>query len=168
MRRLELNQSLISFKLTKRLISSLIKLGLDFSTTLCLFSNQGNLYITKLKLEDCINATTCLSEPPKVTTVQRGTSANIYLDNAAYRSFLYSKFNISPVEMESASVALICYQQKVPFITFRALSDLAGGGSATSNEADTFSGLSANNSVIVTVEFIKLLDGYNRKMLNYA
>ncbi|KAJ0503432.1 putative nucleoside phosphorylase domain-containing protein [Helianthus annuus] len=70
--------------------------------------------------------------------------------------------------MESAGVALICYQQKVPFITFRALSDLAGGGSASSNEADTFSGLSANNSVIVTVEFIKLLDGYNRKLLNYA
>ncbi|GKA20169.1 reverse transcriptase domain-containing protein [Tanacetum coccineum] len=50
--------------------------------------------------------------------------------------------------MESAGVALICYQQKVPFITFRALSDLAGGGSASSNEANTFSGLSAENSVI--------------------
>ncbi|CAH1442159.1 unnamed protein product [Lactuca virosa] len=122
--------------------------------------------LEKLKLEDCINTTTCLSTPPKVTTVQRGTSANIYLDNAAYRNFLYTKFNISPVEMESAGVALICYQQRVPFITFRALSDLAGGGSATSNEADTFSVLSANNSVIVTVEFIKLLTGrYNRKLL---
>ncbi|KAK9068398.1 hypothetical protein SSX86_012511 [Deinandra increscens subsp. villosa] len=124
--------------------------------------------LEKLKLENCVNATTCLSTPPKVTTVQRGTSANIYLDNAAYRGFLYNKFNISPVEMESAGVALTCYQQKVPFITFRALSDLAGGGSATSNEADTFSGLTANNSVLVTVEFIKLLGGYDRKMLNYV
>ena len=121
-----------------------------------------------MKLEGCINATTCLSTPPKVTTVQRGTSANIYLDNAAYRNFLYNKFNISPVEMESAGVALICYQQKVPFITFRALSDLAGGGSASSNEADTFSGLSAENSVIVMVEFVKLLAGYNRKLLNFV
>ncbi|XP_024983666.1 uncharacterized protein LOC112519680 [Cynara cardunculus var. scolymus] len=122
--------------------------------------------LEKLKLEDCINATTCLTNPPKVTTVQRGTSANIYLDNAAYRSFLYNKFNISPVEMESAGVALICFQQKVPFITFRALSDLAGGGTATSNEANTFSGLSAENSVIVMVEFVKLLTGYNRKLIN--
>ncbi|KAI3696674.1 hypothetical protein L6452_29137 [Arctium lappa] len=122
--------------------------------------------LEKLKLEDCIDATICLTNPPKVTTVHRGTSANIYLDNAAYRSFLYNKFNISPVEMESAGVALICYQQKVPFITFRALSDLAGGGTATSNEADTFSGLSAQNSVIVMVEFVKLLAGYNRKLLN--
>nr|GEW13127.1 bark storage protein A-like [Tanacetum cinerariifolium] len=121
-----------------------------------------------MKLEGCINATTCLSTPPKVTTVQRGTSANIYLDNAAYRNFLYNKFNISPVEMESAGVALVCYQQKVPFITFRALSDLAGGGSASSNEADTFSGLSAENSVIVIVKFVKLLAGYGRKMLNFV
>lgn len=69
--------------------------------------------------------------------------------------------------MESAGVALICYQQKVPIITFRALSDHAGGGSAASNEANTFSRLSANNSVIVAVEFIKLLAGYsNWKMLN--
>ncbi|PWA53861.1 nucleoside phosphorylase [Artemisia annua] len=120
-----------------------------------------------MTLEGCINATTCLSTPPKVTTVQRGTSANIYLDNAAYRSFLYNNFNISPVEMESAGVALICFQQKVPFITFRALSDLAGGGSASTNEADSFSGLSAENSVIVMVEFVKLLAGYNRKLLKF-
>lgn len=32
--------------------------------------------------------------------------------------------------MESAAVALICRQQRLPFITIRALSDLAGGGSA--------------------------------------
>ncbi|KAG2691851.1 hypothetical protein I3760_08G025500 [Carya illinoinensis] len=110
-----------------------------------------------LKLESCINSTTCLSETPKVTTVKRGTSASIYLDNAAYRSFIYNKFKVSPVDMESASVALICLQQKVPFIIIRALSDLAGGASAQSNEASTFTSLAANNSVEVVVEFIKLL-----------
>jgi nucleoside phosphorylase len=92
-----------------------------------------------------------------VTTVQRGTSANIYLDNAAYRSFIYNKFNVSPVDMESAAVALICLEQRTPFIAIRALSDLAGGGSADSNEADTFTSLAANNSVTVVLEFIKQL-----------
>ncbi|KVH99884.1 Nucleoside phosphorylase [Cynara cardunculus var. scolymus] len=154
-----------------------VQLAVCFLLFLSVFYKEKTAYIIflycgsrmiywKLKLEDCINATTCLTNPPKVTTVQRGTSANIYLDNAAYRSFLYNKFNISPVEMESAGVALICFQQKVPFITFRALSDLAGGGTATSNEANTFSGLSAENSVIVMVEFVKLLTGYNRKLIN--
>lgn len=104
-----------------------------------------------------MNSTTCLSEAPKVVRVQRGTSASIYLDNAAYRGFIYNKFNVSPVDMESASVALICLQQRVPFIAIRALSDLAGGGSAHSNEADTFASLAATNSVNVVIEFIKLL-----------
>lgn len=115
------------------------------------------LFVQVLKLEGCINSTTCLTETPKVTTVKRGTSASIYLDNAAYRSFIYNKFKVSPVEMESASVALVCLQQRVPFIVIRALSDLAGGGSAQSNEASTFTSLAANNSVKVVVEFIKLL-----------
>ncbi|GJW91865.1 bark storage protein A-like protein [Tanacetum coccineum] len=117
--------------------------------------------LESLTLEGCLDASTCLSTPPKVTTVERGTSASIYLDNAAYRSFIYNKFNISPVEMESAAVALISYQQRVPFIVIRALSDLAGGGEH-SNEADTFVDLAANNSVKVAVEFIKLIPSPNK------
>ncbi|XP_061367404.1 uncharacterized protein LOC133310488 [Gastrolobium bilobum] len=109
-----------------------------------------------LKLEKCLNSTTCLSTTPKVSLVERGTSASIYLDNAAYRTFIYNKFHVSPVDMESASVALICLQQRVPFIAIRALSDLAGGGSADSNEADTFAPLAATNSVKVVIEFVKL------------
>ncbi|CAL5431676.1 unnamed protein product [Camellia sinensis] len=111
--------------------------------------------LESLELEGCLNSTTCLSETPKVTRVLRGTSATIYLDNAAYRNFLYRKFNVSPVDMESAAVALICFQQRITFITIRALSDLAGG--AQSNEAATFISLAANNSVTVVVEFIKNL-----------
>ncbi|KAJ9559211.1 hypothetical protein OSB04_013825 [Centaurea solstitialis] len=111
-------------------------------------------HLESLKLERCIDKDTCLSTPPKVTTVERGTSASIYLANAAYRSFIYDKFNVSPVEMESAAVALISYQQRVPFIVIRALSsNLSGGG----QHSDTFIPLVANNSVKAAVEFIKLL-----------
>lgn len=110
-----------------------------------------------MALEKCLNSTCCLSHTPKITRVLRGTSASIYLDNSAYRSFIYDKFGVGPVEMESAAVALVCHQQRVPFITFRALSDLAGGGSAESNEADTFTPLAATNSVAVVVEFIKIM-----------
>ncbi|PIN00490.1 Adenosylhomocysteine nucleosidase [Handroanthus impetiginosus] len=112
-----------------------------------------------LELQKCINSTTCLFTTPKVARIARGASSSIYLDNSAYRTFLNNKFNVSPVDMESAAVALICYQQRVPFIIIRALSDLAGGGSAQSNEADTFIPLAANNSVTVLVEFVKLLNG---------
>ncbi|KAF5823912.1 putative adenosylhomocysteine nucleosidase [Helianthus annuus] len=122
--------------------------------------------LESLELEGCLNETTCLSTPPKVTTVDKGTSASIYLDNAAYRTFIFDKFNVSPVEMESAAVALISYQQRVPFIVIRALSDLAGGGEH-SNEADTFINLAANNSVKAAVEFIKLIPS-PRKDVSFA
>ena len=89
--------------------------------------------------------------------MHRGASASFYLDNAAYRSFIHNKFNVTPNDMETASVTLVCLQQKVPFIAFRALSDLAGGGSAESNEADTFSSVAASNSVKVVIEFINHL-----------
>lgn len=120
------------------------------------------IYGQDLKLEACINSTTCLSTTPKVELVDRGTSAGFYLDNAAYRTFIYNKFHVSPVDMESASVALISLQQRVPFIAIRALSDLAGGGSAESNEADTFSPLAATNSVTVVIEFVKLLSYHSK------
>ncbi|CAA6666002.1 unnamed protein product [Spirodela intermedia] len=113
--------------------------------------------ILGLKLEGCINSTLCLPRTPMVTRVTRGMSASIFLDNAAYRNFLFSKFNPVPVDMESASVALVCHQQRVPFIIIRALSDLAGGGSAQSNEANIFVSLAVENSITAVVEFIKRL-----------
>ncbi|TQD79110.1 hypothetical protein C1H46_035311 [Malus baccata] len=62
-----------------------------------------------------------------------------------------------PMEMESAYVALICLQQRVPFIVIRAVSDLAGIGGADSNEADTFLTLASKNSVTAVLEFVKQL-----------
>ena len=89
--------------------------------------------------------------------VQRGISANVFVDNSAYRQFLNTKFNATAIDMESAAVALVCNQQKTPFIAIRALSDLAGGGSSVSNEASTFASLAAQNAVTVVLKFISLL-----------
>ncbi|XP_078431862.1 phosphorylase superfamily protein [Wolffia australiana] len=110
-----------------------------------------------LKLKGCVNSTLCLPRTPKVVTVSRGMSASIFIDNAAYRDFLFSKFRLTPIDMESASVALVCHQQRVPFIVIRGLSDLAGGGSAESNEADIFVSLAAENTITALVELVKLL-----------
>lgn len=110
-----------------------------------------------MKLEGCVNATTCLPRTPIVRRVQRGVSASVYVDNRAYRDFLHTKFNATPIDMETAAVALICEQQGTPFIAIRSLSDLAGGGSSISTEASTFSSLAAQNAVDVVVQFVKLL-----------
>lgn len=109
-----------------------------------------------LKLGGCVNAT-CLPRTPMVVRVQRGVSANVFVDNRAYREFLNAKFNATAIDMETAAVALVCHQQKMPFIAFRSLSDLAGGGSALSNEAAVFATLAAQNAVDVLLRFISLL-----------
>ncbi|XP_028802104.1 bark storage protein A-like isoform X2 [Neltuma alba] len=103
---------------------------------------QMSQKLEELRLEKCFNST-CLLRRPKVARVQRGGSASIFLSNTAYRSFIYNKFNVSPIDMESASVALICLQQRVPFIAFRAVS------------GSKFMPLASMNSVAVVVEFIK-------------
>lgn len=110
-----------------------------------------------IKLQRCINSTECLPRMPVVTRVRRGCSANTFVDNADYRQFLYSKFNVTPIDMESSAVSLVCLQQRIPFIAFRALSDLAGGGSSLSNEASIFAPLAAQNAVTVLLKFISLL-----------
>lgn len=113
-----------------------------------------------LKLEGCVNngtSTTCLPRRPVVAMVERGCSASVFVDNAAYRGFLRTRFDVTAIDMETAAVALVALQQGAPFIAIRALSDLAGGGSAESNEAGVFAPLAAQNAVTAAVEFISLL-----------
>jgi len=113
--------------------------------------------LESLELEGCVNSTTCLSNTPKAVRVERGSSANVFVDNAAYRNFIYAKFNISPIDMESAAVGLVCLAEGLPFISIRSLSDLAGGGTSESNQAAVFSGLASQNAVTAVIEFIRAL-----------
>ncbi|KAL5572636.1 hypothetical protein UlMin_022233 [Ulmus minor] len=110
-----------------------------------------------LKLEGCVNKTSCLPRTPKVVRVKRGISASVFVDNKAYREYLNSKFDATPIDMESAAIALVCFQQNIHFIIIRALSDLAGGGSSLSNEANTYTSLAAKNSVDALIKYVALL-----------
>ncbi|KAK3159649.1 hypothetical protein QOZ80_1BG0049320 [Eleusine coracana subsp. coracana] len=113
-----------------------------------------------MELPACVNGTTtCLPRAPRVVRVSHGCSANVFVDNAAYRQFVRSRFGCSPVEMESAAVALVARQLGVPFLTIRSLSDLAGGGSELGNEAAAFHGIAAQNAVDVMLKFVPLLAG---------
>nr|KYP66957.1 Bark storage protein A [Cajanus cajan] len=113
--------------------------------------------LKNVKLDSCVN-TTCLPRKPVVTRVEKGVTANVFVDNKAYREFLHSKFDATPIEMETAAVALVCFQQNKPFIAIRSLSDLAGGGSALSNEARVFSSLASRNAFEVLAKFISILN----------
>jgi adenosylhomocysteine nucleosidase len=58
--------------------------------------------------------------------------------------------------MESAAVAHVAYANQTPFIAFRSLSDLAGGGEGE-NEIGTFFQLASNNSAAVVKAFLRAL-----------
>jgi len=81
----------------------------------------------------------------------------MFVDNAAYRNFIYTRFNISAIDMESAAVALVCLQQRLPFIAIRSISDLAGVETSYSNQAVVFAGLASKNAATVVIEFVKAL-----------
>lgn len=109
----------------------------------------------EVALQRCVTDK-CLVHPPKVVVGGNGVSAPVFLDNAGYRKYLRATFEARVVDMESAAVAHVALVNKTPFIAFRSLSDLAGGG-AGANEMHTFMALASDNSATVVKAFVKAL-----------
>lgn len=95
----------------------------------------------------------CLEHAPRVVTNGRGVSGSTFVDNADYRAWVWQNFQADALDMESAAVAHVAYTNGVPFIVFRALSDLAGGGPGA-NELPIFLALAADNSSSVVAAFL--------------
>ncbi|CAL5367940.1 unnamed protein product [Camellia sinensis] len=108
-----------------------------------------------MKLVQCVNETYCLPGTPQVVYGLRASTADIFLDNVAYRKFLFSKFNISTVDEESSAVLMTALTSGVPCIVFRGVSDMAGAiDKLTLSSLYT---LAAANAVSVAIEFIGLI-----------
>jgi adenosylhomocysteine nucleosidase len=98
-----------------------------------------------------------LSHVPKLVVGGVGVSGMTFVDNAEYREWAFENFQADCLDMESAAVAHVAYVADVPFIAFRSLSDLAGGGEGE-NEMGTFFGLAADNAAEVLLQFLKAWD----------
>jgi adenosylhomocysteine nucleosidase len=98
----------------------------------------------------------CLARAPRIVVGGQGVSASVFLDNAAYRDYLFATFQARAVDMESAAVAQVAYVQGVPFIAFRSLSDLAGGDPGV-NQFGSFVGLAAANAATTLRAFLREL-----------
>ncbi|XP_059628400.1 bark storage protein A-like [Cornus florida] len=112
-----------------------------------------------MELERCVNSSLCLPEKPKLLVGLRGSSANIFVDNAAYRDFLFRTFQVSSVDMESAAVVMTSLSNGFPVIVIRGLSDLAGGQPGK-NQIDIFGPLAALNAAKAVIHFVKTLPGH--------
>ncbi|WP_099826508.1 5'-methylthioadenosine/S-adenosylhomocysteine nucleosidase [Oceaniglobus indicus] len=108
-------------------------------------------------LPDCSADGACLSQAPQIVTGGNGVSGAFFVDNAALREHAFSTFDAQVLDMESAAVAHVAYVNEVPFIAFRSLSDLAGGGEGA-NEMGTFMSIAASNSAQVMRAFVAALN----------
>ncbi|XP_072993396.1 bark storage protein A-like [Typha latifolia] len=109
----------------------------------------------EVELERCANKTYCLPNTPKVVFGLKASTADVFLDNAAYRKFLFKKFGVSTVDEESAAVIMTAISPAVPVIVFRGVSDLAGGEAQWSSTS--LSDLASLNALKVAVKFIEVL-----------
>lgn len=107
-------------------------------------------------LDQCTPDDICLSEPPIVKVDGNGVSGPTFVDNAEYREYAWNTWMADALDMESSAVAHVATVNGVPFIIFRSLSDLAGGGPGE-NEIGIFFALAANNSAKVMTAFLDAL-----------
>ena len=114
-----------------------------------------------IALKQCISETECLDERPQVVLGGAGVSGSIFLDNAEFREYLFDTFDAQVAEMETSSIAMVAYANDIPYIAFRSLSDLAGGGGAGENEMKVFGTLAAENAAAFVVAF---LDAYGQSL----
>ncbi|WEX75857.1 5'-methylthioadenosine/S-adenosylhomocysteine nucleosidase [Sinorhizobium numidicum] len=107
-------------------------------------------------LEVCADAGKCLARPPRIVVGGNGVSGQTFADNAKFREFTFDTFAAKVVDMESAATAHVAYSNGIPFIAFRSLSDLAGGGDGE-NEMGVFFALASSNSAKVVEAFLTAL-----------
>ena len=112
--------------------------------------------LKSLSLKRCDDKNVCLAHEPKLVVGGTGVSGQTFMDNAAFRTHTYRTLEANVLDMETASTAMVAYSNAVPFIAFRSLSDLAGGGPGA-NEADIFDKIAADNAANVVLAFLTAL-----------
>ena len=117
---------------------------------------QAQKILNKTTLNACTPEKHCLTHSPKVVFGGNGVSGATFMDNALLRQFVFNTFQANVVDMESASIAHVAYVNHIPFIVFRSLSDLAGGGTGE-NEEGTFFSLAAQNSAQLVIRYVREL-----------
>jgi adenosylhomocysteine nucleosidase len=109
--------------------------------------------IRLVELKRCTAAQACLGQAPRLLVGGNGVSGAAFVDNARFRQYVFDTFKAQVLDMESAAVATVAYANAVPFIAFRSLSDLAGGG-GEANQLRTFFQLASDNSAAVVQRFL--------------
>jgi len=107
------------------------------------------------------DAALCVRTTPQVVVGGRGVSGSAFLANPQYRAYLFEHLQAQVFEMETAALAHVAYANRIPYIAFRSLSDLAGAQEFDADAVALFaSGLAETNEAAVTLAF---LDGWHHR-----
>ena len=97
-----------------------------------------------------------LDRVPKMYVGGNGVSGTAFVDNVAAREWAHRAFGAKALDMETAAIAQVADANDVPFMAFRALSDLSGAESGE-NQFDIFMGFAAVNLADVVEAFVNEL-----------
>jgi adenosylhomocysteine nucleosidase len=110
---------------------------------------------SSVELAQCPTEDVCLENAPQIVVGGNGVSGQVFVDNAAFRDYVFETFGgVNVLDMESAASAMVAFANDVPFVAFRSLSDLAGGGPGE-NEIGVFFQVAADNSATVVIAFLE-------------
>ena len=112
----------------------------------------------KVTLARCTAPGRCLDRPLRIAVGGSGVSGGAFVDNAAFRTWVFETFGARVLDMESAAVAHVAYANDVPFVAVRSLSDLAGGGEGA-NRMEIFLDLAAGNAAAVVKAMLREMPG---------
>jgi adenosylhomocysteine nucleosidase len=101
------------------------------------------------------NRSLCVSSQPHLVVGGRGVTLSTFLANSNYREYLSQTLGGVSVDMETGAFAHVAYANGIPFLTFRALSDQAGGSDYKEVGAFFGSGLAEANESRVTLAFLQ-------------
>lgn len=96
----------------------------------------------------------------RVPTVRTGliVTGDVFVASDSATRELYASMKADATEMEGAAVAQVCYQQRVPVLIIRSMSDNAGNNA--SHDIKTFYGIAARNSA----EFVMAIVGASQSV----
>ncbi len=107
-------------------------------------------------LARCTAEKRCLNRSPRIVIGGPGVSGSAFVDNTAFRAYVFRTFGARVLDMESGAVAHVAYANDVPFIAVRSLADLAGGGEGA-NQMEIFLNLAANNAAAVVKALLRAM-----------
>ncbi len=112
--------------------------------------------VPNVRLNRCIRADVCVAHQPRIVIGGNGVAGPTFVDNAEYREWVWATFRADALDMESSAVAVVAYENRVPYIVFRGLSDLAGGGEGR-NVVRFYGQLAAANAAAAVMSYLEAM-----------